>query len=175
MGYGKVIKFIIEFNEAFWESKNVVGERRMKRLGFVFADTTVPTWWTQAPAKNPILTGWFGGPRVREWKELNDESLIQLATDSLSSIFKIDHAVLIEKIVASRVFNWAKDDFSLGGYAYDSLNREKYLSVLSTPEANTLFFCGEALERKATRLGTVEAALASGLQTANEVLLLFPT
>ena len=170
MGYGQIIKFIIEFNEAFWENKNVVGENRMKQLGFVFADTIIPTWWTQAPATNPILTGWFGGPRVREWTDLNDESLLQLATDSLAGIFKIDHAVLVEKIVAGRVFNWAKDDYSLGGYAYDSLNRDKHLEELLQPEENTLYFSGEALEKKKTTLGTVEAALACGARTAQRVL-----
>ncbi len=170
MGYGQIIKFIIEFNEAFWENKNVVGENRMKQLGFIFADTIIPTWWTQAPSKNPILTGWFGGPRVREYKDLNDESLLLLATDSLAGIFSIDHAVLVEKIVAGRVFNWTKDDFSLGGYAYDSLNRDKYLEVLLQPEENTLYFSGEALEKRKTILGTVEAALACGLRTAQMVL-----
>jgi len=170
MGYGQIIKFIIEFNEAFWENKNVVGENRMKQLGFVFADTIIPTWWTQAPATNPILTGWFGGPGVRKWKDLNDESLLQLATDSLAGIFNIDHAVLIEKIIASRVFNWTNDDYSLGGYAYASLNRDKYLEELLQPEENTLYFSGEALEKKKTTLGTVEAALACGARTALSVL-----
>jgi monoamine oxidase len=170
MGYGEVIKFILEFSEKFWENKNVVGEKAMKKVGFIFADTIIPTWWTQAPAENPILTGWFGGPKVRQYKESTDEGLMQLAIDSLSKIFHIDHAVLVEKMVAGRVFNWAKDDFSLGGYAYESLNRKKFLKVLSIPEEDTLFFSGEALEKQSTKLGTVEAALASGLSTGEQVL-----
>jgi monoamine oxidase len=170
LGFGEIIKIVIECNEAFWENKNVVGEKRMKKLGFVFADTFIPTWWTQAPVKNPILTGWFGGPKVREWKDLNDESLMQLAIDSLAAIFEIDHAVLVEKIVASQVFNWAKDPYSLGGYSYTSLNRKKYLDLLAKPEEDTLFFSGEALETGSARLGTVEAALNSGFRTAQQIL-----
>jgi predicted NAD/FAD-dependent oxidoreductase len=37
------------------------------------------------------------------------------------------------------------------------------------PEKNTLFFCGEALY-DGTEAGTVEAALTSGLHTANRIL-----
>jgi monoamine oxidase len=169
MGYGEVIKFILEFNEPFWENKNVVGKKFVKNLGFLFSDAAIPTWWSQEPRKFPILTGWLGGPRVREMRSMNDDTLMQLALDSLSLIFSIDHAVLNEKLVVWRVFNWAGDDFSLGGYAYNSLNRKKHLSVLKTPVASTIFFSGEALAEGPT-LGTVEAALASGLHTAKQIL-----
>ena len=170
LGFGQTIKFILEFIEPFWENKNIVGENKMKQVGFIFSDAVIPTWWTQAPRNIPILTGWFGGPRVRKWKGLNDESLMQLATDSLATIFKIDHAVLVEKIVASRVFNWAADEYALGGYSYNSVNREKFRVILATPESNTLYFCGEALEKDPAKLGTVEAALASGLETAEQLI-----
>ncbi len=169
MGYGEVIKYILEFNEPFWENKNMVGKKVVKNLGFLFSDAAIPTWWSQEPRKFPILTGWLGGPRVREMRSMNDDKLMQLALDSLALIFSIDHAVLNEKLVAWRVFNWAGNDFSLGGYAYNSLNRNKHLSVLRTPVASTIFFSGEALAKGPT-LGTVEAALASGLHTAEQIL-----
>ncbi len=169
MGYGEVIKFILEFNERFWESKQSVDEHRMKNLGFVFSNTSIPTWWTQAPSKVPILTGWFGGPQVQAFKKMNDESLLQIAADSLSEIFAIDHAVIVEKLVSWRIFNWAADDYSLGGYAYNSLHREKYLSILSKPLMNTLFFSGEAMT-SGPAIGTVEGALAAGKSVAELVL-----
>ena len=169
MGYGEVIKFVLEFNEIFWENKNIVRGQKMKDLGFIFGPSEIPTWWTQSPIKKPILTGWFGGPRVNAKKKLNDEALLQIAFDSLSVIFNIDHSVLIEKLVASRVFNWSEDEFSLGGYAYSSLGREHHLSILSQPIEETIFFSGEALGSGPT-LGTVESALAAAHITAKQVL-----
>ena len=169
MGYGQIIKFVLEFNEVFWENKNIVYERKMKDLGFIFGSSEIPTWWTQSPIKKPILTGWFGGPRVNARRKMNDEALLQIAFDSLAVIFNVDHSVLIEKLVASRVFNWSEDEFSLGGYAYNSLGRERHLSILSQPIEQTIFFSGEALGSGPT-LGTVESALAAAHVTAKQLL-----
>jgi len=169
LGFGEVIKFIFEFNEVFWENQHVVGRNKVKKLGFIFSDALVPTWWTQAPLNVPVLTGWLGGPGVRTLREMNDEGLIQLALDSLSRIFDVDQSGLIERIVARQVFNWSADDFSCGGYAYSSLNREQHLAELKKPEKETIFFSGEALT-SGPHLGTVEAALASGIHTAEQIL-----
>jgi monoamine oxidase len=169
MGYGQVIKFVLEFNDAFWENKKIVGNEIMKNLGFVFSQAAIPTWWTQSPVKTPILTGWFGGPKVNQLKGLNDEGLMQLAIDSLSKIFKIDHAVLIELLIGYRVFNWAADDFTAGGYAYSSLDKQAHLAELTTATANTIFFAGEALIWGPS-VGTVEGALLSGDNTAEQIL-----
>ena len=145
LGYGEVIKFIIEFNEPIWERNEIVGRNKMKNLGFVFAGTPIPTWWTQAPNKVSTLTGWFGGPPVRKYKHLNHEGLLQLATDSLCEVFAIDHSVLLEKMTAWTIFNWATDPYSLGGYAYASLDRMKNVEVLTRPVSNTIFVSGEAM------------------------------
>src|SRR6266851_2071918 len=61
IGYGNVIKFSLQFSEAFW--KNEAIEKRLgkslDKLGFLLSDAEVPTWWTQLPYPVPILTGWF--------------------------------------------------------------------------------------------------------------------
>jgi monoamine oxidase len=169
LGYGEVIKFLIEFDDVIWENKEIVGKKRMKNLGFVFANTPIPTWWTQAPNAVPILTGWLGGPPVEKFKHLNDEALLQLATDSLTKIFAIDHSVLLEKIVAWKVFNWATDPFSLGGYAYPSLHRMKNIAIMTQPVSDTIFVSGEAMYT-GVDIGTVEGTLQAALVTTKQVL-----
>jgi len=169
MGYGEVIKFIIEFTENFWEKEEIVGKKKMKNLGFVFGDAKIPTWWTQAPYDVPILTGWLGGPSAKNFKKMNDEGLLQVATDSLSKIFQVDHSVILEKMIAWRIYNWAVDQFSLGGYAFPSLDRRKHIAVISKPVSGTIFISGEALWG-GSEVGTVEAAFRSALDTAEQVM-----
>jgi monoamine oxidase len=169
MGYGEVIKFIIQFSDIIWENEEIVGRKRMKNLGFVFANTPIPTWWTQAPQRVAILTGWCGGPPVRKYKKLNNEGLLQLATDSLSQIFGIDHSIILEKMVTWRIYNWAMDEFSMGGYAFPSLNRRHYIDILSQPVGNTIFVAGEALWW-GNEVGMVEGALRSALHAAEQLL-----
>jgi len=169
MGFGEVIKVILEFNEPFWENQNIVGKRKMKNLGFLFSDAEIPTWWTQLPSHIPILTGWFGGPRVKPFIHLNDEGILQLVMDCLTKIFLVEHAVLIEKLKARSVFNWSADVFTGGGYSYSSLNSQEYKRILSAPVANTLFFAGEALA-EGCESGTVEAAFSSGANVAGKIL-----
>ena len=63
-GFGGVIKFILQFKEAFWKSEQTetLAGRKLKNLGFLFSRAGIPTWWTQLPDESPILTGWIAGP-----------------------------------------------------------------------------------------------------------------
>jgi len=63
--------------------------------------------------------------------------------------------------------NWTHDEFALGSYSFATVNAEKHKSKLRKPEKNTLFFAGEHLGEPA---GTVEAALMSGLTTAERII-----
>lgn len=48
---GHVVKIAFRFRERFWPDVN-----------FVHApDRYMPTWWTAAPLRSPVLTGWAGG------------------------------------------------------------------------------------------------------------------
>ena len=63
IGFGAIIKFLLEFDHVFWESNLVtkLAGKSLKHMGFLFSDEQVPTWWTQAPKHSPLLTGWLGG------------------------------------------------------------------------------------------------------------------
>jgi monoamine oxidase len=58
IGYGTVIKSFFRFDDAFWQGHK-------KNTGFIISDQIIPTWWTQLPNPNRILTGWLGGPGAK--------------------------------------------------------------------------------------------------------------
>ncbi|HEU4861401.1 MAG TPA: FAD-dependent oxidoreductase, partial [Chitinophagaceae bacterium] len=69
---------------------------------------------------------------------------------------------------AMKVINWNVDPYSLGAYAYATLKTSQAIQVVSKPADDTIYFAGEALYEGA-EMGTVEAALASGKQTVEQI------
>jgi monoamine oxidase len=59
---GKVIRVTLRFRERFWEDLPHFREtdfKSMDGMSFLFShDDWFPTWWTTAPVKLPLLTGW---------------------------------------------------------------------------------------------------------------------
>jgi len=170
-GYGPVIKIILQFEDIFWNDESLT-DKDIKRLGFLFSEESVSTWWTQYPKKVPILTGWLGGPHAEKMKHLNDEAILQKAIKSLASVFNIDANYLNKKLMSWNVFNWATDPFSLGAYSYHTVGGGEMIEILKEPIENKLFFAGEGLHN-GPEIGTVEAALASGRETAHKIIASF--
>ncbi len=75
---------------------------------------------------------------------------------------------LKEKITGSQVINWVTDPFSRGAYSYGTVKGTDAIKFLSKPVESTIFFAGEAFY-DGTLMGTVEAALDSGLKTAKKI------
>ena len=154
IGYGTVIKTVLEFKEKFWESDT------FKNAGWFLTNERIPTWWTQLPDETPVLTGWLAGPRAEALSHVTDATLLRIAKKSLSSLFKLPERSLAGIIKAEAVFNWKKDPFAAGAYTYATINRLQTIHELQQPVEDTIYFAGEALEPENT--GTVEAALISG-------------
>lgn len=169
LGFGPVIKLVLQFTDPFWESTKNEDNDNMDELGFVFSQQTIPTWWTQFPKKVSLLTGWVGGPHALVLKDLNDVQIKDLALESLAKIFTIDVPVLEQKLKAYKVFNWINDPFVLGGYAYDTVGGKEARNQLKTPVQQTLYFSGEGLY-EGPEIGTVEAALSMGKETAQKLI-----
>lgn len=165
IGYGGVVKIIFEFTHAFWETGEV---RKAKDLFFIFSEEKIPTWWTQLPDKIPMLTGWLAGPKSYGLSDADADTILQIALQSLSSIFAIDKEMLQQYIKAWHVHNWNADPFSKGGYSYSSVTTNSAKEILRKPVADTLFFAGEALWKDSN--ATVEAALQSGKEVAENIL-----
>ena len=167
IGYGGIIKIVIEFKQAFWEE--IITSNQLKDVGFIFSEAEIPTWWSQLPYSKKILTGWLGGPKAEAIKNISDEEFFEKTLTSLQQIFACEREIITTSIKKWKVFNWFHDPFSLGAYSYPMLHTSSAKEILSEPVANTIFFAGEALYN-GTQAGTVEGALQSGAETAKRVL-----
>lgn len=163
MGFGPVIKVLIEFKTAFW-----VKRETMQDLGFVISDAEIPVWWTRLSVERPLLTGWLGGPDAEKFKNRNDDEILNHALNSLSYIFKISYPDIENLIVAKKVVNWVTDPYSRGAYGYDTLASDDAKKTLNQAVEDTVFFAGEAVSEKSP-IGTVEAALSSGMEAGKKI------
>ena len=163
MGFGAIIKILIEFSEPFWEQKGLTN------LQFLFSEEKIPTWWAQTPHKSNVFTGWLGGNPKDEMQHLSDEEILQESIQSLSKIFSVDASFIEQKIVSAKVYNWTTDPFTRGSYSYATVKTASALKILKTPVKNTIYFAGEALF-EGEQLGTVEAALVSGLEVVKRMI-----
>jgi len=159
IGFGTVIKILLQFKQSFWKEKS-------KSAGFILSNEAIPTWWLQLPAQNNLLTGWLGGPKAYAHKHSTNEEIILLALQSLSNIFSIPVETLQQQLLHAAVHNWSNNKYTLGGYSYNTLSSEHAKAILNTPVDNTIYFAGEALYR-GDEQATVEAALQSGLTVAS--------
>ena len=161
IGFGSVIKVLLQFKESFWEEKK-------KNIGFLFANTPIPTWWTQLPSDYPLLTGWAGGPQAWMLETRDDITIQQLALQSLSIIFQRSADDLEGLLTTSQVANWRNDPFTKGGYSYCTVESVKAQELFDTPIQDTIYFAGEAFYNGPSP-GTVEAALASARNVVEKI------
>jgi monoamine oxidase len=171
IGFGSIIKILLEFNTLFWEGEDIarLSGKDPQQMGFILSDEAIPTWWTQNPQRSPVITGWLGGAPAAEKLHATGEELLELALQSLANIFKKDKEELRDKLVAFNCANWTADPFTRGSYAYDMVPSANARNVLSEPVDNTLFFAGEYLY-DGPAMGTVEAALTSGQDIARRII-----
>jgi len=162
LGFGPVIKILLEFRENFWQD-------RLPELEFLLSDAPVPTWWTQLPDSRPLLTGWLAGPAAQQLQAASDESILQQSLTSLSQLLKTSPETLQAQLCASYVCNWGAEQYAYGAYSYATVGSQAARAALATPVAGTLFFAGEGLH-SGIDSGTVEAALASGQAAARALL-----
>lgn len=165
IGFGAIIKVLLQFGTPFWEDARYGG---IKAPAFLFTEEKIPTWWTQDTG-NTVLTGWLGGGGAVQLKNASDETIWLLAMQSLANVFKRDIDELKGRLITWRVANWTADPFTRGSYAYDTIDSAQARQVLNEPIENTLFFAGEYLY-DGPAMGTVEAALDSGLRAADRSL-----
>lgn len=159
LGSGNVIKVLLEFDTHFWP----------ENMGFLFSDEAIPTWWTQLPDKSNLLTGWLGGPKTEQYKNIADGIILEAALTSLSNMFNLPADTLNMQLKAWHVANWQQEPFIQCAYTYATVGSESAKEVLKQPEANTVFFAGEAIYT-GTAAGTVEAALTSAVNVVRDIL-----
>ena len=165
LGITGVIKVLVQFNKAFWKD----AQYGVSDIGFVFSKAAIPTWWTQLPEDNCMLTGWLGGPPAVQWKHLTEKEILQRALQSLSQIFSIDVSTIESQLKAHHIANWTADEFTLGAYGYEGVESKQAKRIMNTPLQNTLYFAGEAVNEGPDH-GTVEGAFQSAKFVVSQVL-----
>jgi monoamine oxidase len=166
IGFGNVVKILLRFRAKWWADHKGLD---LADLSFLVSDATVPTWWTQHPAGHPVLTGWFAGPKADTVSSLAASELVEMGIASLAEIFDLSPDSIRKDVVASRAINWGNDPFARGAYSYATPKTRAAQLALRKPDRGAIFFAGEALYA-GPDMGTVEAALASGLETAQMIL-----
>ncbi len=171
IGFGNVVKILFRFATTWWAdlSERDLGGRDLGDLSFLLSDATVPTWWTQYPDGYPVLTGWLAGPKADRVSSLAETELIDMGLASLGEIFDLPPDRLKRNLVAARAINWGNDPFARGAYSYATPRTRGAQSLLKKSNGSAIFFSGEALYA-GPDMGTVEAALASGQETAQTIL-----
>lgn len=162
IGFGAVIKFLLQFDEPFWEEKS-------KQVAFIISDQQVPTWWTQVPAKSAMITGWLGGQTAIALLTAKENDLLKMALESLSNIFSIEYDTLKAQLRTYKIINWAEDPYSLGAYSFATTQTLAARKLLQQGVEQTLFFAGEGLY-EGDYPGTVEAALTTGKNVAKDII-----
>jgi monoamine oxidase len=170
IGFGNVVKILLRFATNWWADHD---GQDLSDLSFLISDATVPTWWTQHPADHPVLTGWYAGPKADRVSSLTATELVEMGLLSLAEIFDLPLGRIRGVLIASRAINWGNDPFARGAYSYATPKTRSAQSALREPAGGAIFIAGEALYAGAD-MGTVEAALASGLETAQMILAAAP-
>ena len=88
---------------------------------------------------------------------------------SLAEIFKQPLHRITRDLITAQAINWGLDAFARGAYSYATPKTREAQTALRKSDAGAVFFSGEALYA-GRDMGTVEAALANGMETAQAIL-----
>ncbi|MEA2336174.1 MAG: hypothetical protein QOE82_181 [Thermoanaerobaculia bacterium] len=167
---GHVVKIILRFRERFWDDEVFLDSHTQGRSpNFIHVfDSDIPTWWTPAPVRAPMLTAWAGGHAADKLQAESPESRIDRALQSLATTFGMTRAKLDALLDATHAHDWQADPFSRGAYSYAGVGGTRAHKELAKAAESTLFFAGEVTSGDET--GTVAGAIASGKRAAREWL-----
>ena len=159
---GHVVKIAFRFRERFWDGDG--SAPNFLHTG----DRFMPTWWTSAPLRSPILTGWAGGHAADALLAEGAEAMVDRGLEAMSKAWRVPRRKLDALLVGTFTHDWQRDPFSRCAYSYAAVGGENAAATLARPMKKTLFFAGEATSSDET--GTVAGAVESGQRAAREVL-----
>ncbi|MFY9950263.1 MAG: NAD(P)/FAD-dependent oxidoreductase [Candidatus Sulfotelmatobacter sp.] len=169
---GKVIRVTLRFRERFWKDLPHSRETRSKSMdgmSFLFShDDWFPTWWTTAPIKLPLLTGWAPFHCASRLSGQSESLVIEHSIAALHRLLGVGIRELAGLLEHAYFHDWQTDPFSRGAYSYGKVGGDQAPKALAMPVDNTLFFAGEATDANGLN-GTVHSAIASGRRAALEI------
>jgi monoamine oxidase len=162
---GPVVKVVLQFRNAVWETLNGGAWRD----GVFFnGDGVFPTFWTQLPVRANILVAWAGGTTAERLATTSGEERTALALECAGRYFG-DTAAIEAEFECAYQHDWQCDPFARGAYTYAVVGGERAREALAAPIERTLWIAGEATA-SAGEGGTVAGALESGLRAAREIV-----
>ncbi len=165
LAMGNVIKMVLVFDRPFW--MDIEGAKGALFLSA--PDQRIPTFWTTAPEKVPMLTAWVAGSLVDRLHGLDQQEMLDAALSSLSVILGFPMDRIKVRLRSWHYHDWIRDPFSRGAYSYVMPGGIDAAAQLAVPIADTLYFAGEATAGKGAN-ATMEGAIQSGLRAAKEVI-----
>jgi monoamine oxidase len=155
---GHVVKIAFRFRERFWDDVNFLHT----------SDRYMPAWWTPAPFRAPVLTGWAGGHAADALLAEGKEAMIDRALNAMATAWDVPRRRIDELLAGTFTHDWQADPFSRCAYSYAAVGGANAHAALAKPVRKTLFFAGEATSSDQT--GTVAGAIDSGRRAAREAL-----
>lgn len=172
---GHVLKLVLRFRDRFWDDGRWRRDRARKGappippVEFLHAPgEPIPTWWTAAPLRSPVLTGWCGGAAAAALLASGPASIGDVALDVLARTTAMPRRRLARLLEGIEHHDWSADPFALGAYSWVAVGGLPAQKRLSRPIEGTLFLAGEATSVDET--GTVAGAIESGRRAARQVL-----
>jgi monoamine oxidase len=95
--------------------------------------------------------------------------LVDMGLGSLAEIFDLPRDRITRHLITSQAINWGNDPFARGAYSYATPKTRQAQAALRKINGGAVFFAGEALYT-GRDMGTVEAALVNGKETARAIL-----
>lgn len=170
---GAARRVVLHFAERFWEDEALRApgvDASAADIGFLRTPgAPVPIWWTSNPVREPVLTGWIGGPRAERLAGHSERNVRELALDTLASALHVPRSRVEGPLRATYTYDWSRDPFARGAYSYALVGGAEARAQLAEPSDDTVFWAGEATHA-AGAAATVHGALASGYRAAGEVL-----
>ncbi|HEX8175807.1 MAG TPA: NAD(P)/FAD-dependent oxidoreductase [Pyrinomonadaceae bacterium] len=176
---GQALRLTLRFRDRFWERIELPSQdgtrQGLSELGFIHTDVEpFPTWWTLAPIRAPLLTGWVGGRRAEKLYQKEEKEIVSEALNALTKILGIERNDVEDLLEEYYFHDWTNDPFSRGAYSYVAVGGLEAQEILAQPLQDTLYFAGEATEHTGKN-ATVHGAMMTGIRAANEILREFGT
>ena len=165
LGFGKLDKVFLEFEEVFWDdSVDFFGAAKGtsdgdRGLCFMF-------WNIHRFSGKPILAALISGQAAHINEVTPEEQLREVALDTLRSVFR-DRVVPTP--VACHVTRWASDVNTGGSYSFVAVGASMNdYEMLARPVGRRIFFAGEHTCQE--HPDTVGGAMLTGLREASRIL-----
>jgi len=161
---GGVLKVILRFRSAFWES---LQDGALRSTSFFHVpEQDFPTFWNLLPLRSAHLIAWAGGPRVQRIPPGTD-AIARRAVECVQQGFR-GAGNLWSQLEQATTHDWQRDPFARGAYSYQVAGAPRARELLARPLLSTLYFAGEATDTD--QAGTVAGALLSGRRAARLIL-----